>query len=52
MEWVVDSDYRFFPARRDDLLGFVLDPVDSCHDKALAAAGRRESGISLTSSLP
>jgi hypothetical protein len=42
MEWVVDSDYRFFPARRDDLLGFVLDPVDLAMNKALAAAGRRE----------
>jgi hypothetical protein len=42
MEWVVDSDYRFFPVRRDDLLGFVLDPVDLAMNKALAAAGRRE----------
>jgi hypothetical protein len=42
MEWVVDSDYRFFPASRDELLGFVLDPVDLAMNKALAAAGRRE----------
>jgi hypothetical protein len=42
MEWVVDSDYRFFPARRDELMGYVLDPVDLAMNKALAAAGRRE----------
>jgi hypothetical protein len=42
MEWVVDSDYRFFPARPDELMGYVLDPVDLAMNKALAAAGRRE----------
>ena len=28
LEWVVDSDYRFFPAIRDELSGFALLPVD------------------------
>lgn len=42
IEWVVDSDYRFFPARPDELMGYVLDPIDLAINKALAAAGRRE----------
>lgn len=42
IEWVVDSDYRFFPARPDGLMGYVLDPIDLAINKALAAAGRRE----------
>lgn len=42
IEWVVDSDYRFFPARPDELMGYVLDPADLAINKALAAAGRRE----------
>jgi hypothetical protein len=28
LEWVVDSDYRFFPTRRDEIFGYVLHPVD------------------------
>jgi hypothetical protein len=42
LEWVVDSDYRFFPTVRDDLFGYVLHPVDLAINKVMAAAGRRE----------
>jgi len=42
LEWVVDSDFRFFPTQRDDLFGYVLHPVDLAANKAMAAAGRRE----------
>lgn len=42
LEWVVDSDFRFFPAIVDDLFGYVLHPVDLAMNKALAAGGRRE----------
>jgi hypothetical protein len=41
LEWVADSDFRFFPAQRDDLFGYVLDPVDLATNKA-SAADRRE----------
>jgi len=42
LEWVVDSDYRFFPPIRDDVFGYVLHPADLAINKAMAAAGRRE----------
>ncbi len=42
LEWVADSDYRFFPTMPDELFGFVLHPADLAMNKALAAAGRRE----------
>jgi hypothetical protein len=42
LEWVVDSDFRFFPAVRDELFGYVLHLADIATNKALAAAGRRE----------
>jgi hypothetical protein len=42
LEWVVDSEFRFFPAMRDDTFGYVLHPVDLATNKAMAAAGRRE----------
>jgi len=42
LEWVVDSDFRFFPTMRDDLFGYVLHPVDLAMNKLMAAAGRRE----------
>ena len=42
LEWVVDSDYRFFPAIHDEVSGYVLHPVDLALNKAIAAAGRRE----------
>ena len=42
LEWVVDSDYRFFPTMRDEIFGYVLHPVDLAMNKVMAAAGRRE----------
>ncbi|HEV3197224.1 MAG TPA: hypothetical protein VGZ73_04940 [Bryobacteraceae bacterium] len=42
LEWVVDSDFRFFPTRRDEMFGYVLHPVDLAMNKTMAAAGRRE----------
>lgn len=41
LEWVADSDFRFFPAQRDELFGYVLHPVDLATNKAAAAADRR-----------
>jgi hypothetical protein len=34
LEWVVDSDFRFFPTMRDDTFGYVLHPVDLATNKA------------------
>lgn len=42
LEWVVDSDFRFFPTIRDELFGFVLHPVDLAINKVMAAVGRRK----------
>jgi hypothetical protein len=42
LEWVVDSDYRFFPTMRDEMFGYILNPVDLATNKVMAAAGRRE----------
>jgi hypothetical protein len=42
LEWVRDSDFRFFPTVRDDIFGYVLHIIDIATNKALAAAGRRE----------
>jgi hypothetical protein len=42
LEWVVDSDFRFFPAAPDEIFGYVLHPVDLAVNKVMAAAGRRE----------
>ena len=42
LEWVADSAFRFFPAQRDELFGYVLHPVDLATNKASAAADRRE----------
>ena len=42
LEWVADSDYRFFPAVPDEVFGYVLHPTDLAINKAMAAAGRRE----------
>lgn len=42
LEWVVDSDYRFFPTVKDDLFGYVLHPVDLATNKLMAAVGRRK----------
>jgi hypothetical protein len=42
LEWVVDSDFRFFPTMRDETFGYVLHPVDLATNKVAAAYGRRE----------
>jgi hypothetical protein len=42
LEWVVDSDFRFFPTMRDETFGYLLHPVDLATNKVMAAAGRRE----------
>jgi len=42
LEWVHDSPFRFFPAQRDELFGYVLHPVDLATNKTSAAADRRE----------
>lgn len=41
LEWVVDSDFRFFPTVKDELFGYVLHPVDLAANKAMASIGRR-----------
>lgn len=42
LEWVTDSDFRFFPTVQDNLFGYRSHVVDIATNKALAAAGRRE----------
>lgn len=42
LEWVVDSDFRFFPALPDPDFGYVLSAVDLAVNKLMAAIGRRE----------
>lgn len=42
LEWIADSDYRFFPAVADPVFGYVLHPVDLAINKVMAAASRRE----------
>ncbi len=42
LEWVVDSDFRFFPTVSDETFGFVLHPIDQATNKVGAAYGRRE----------
>jgi hypothetical protein len=42
LEWLADSDFRFFPVMPDELFGYVLHLADIATNKALAAAGRRE----------
>ena len=41
LEWVTDSDFRFFPTQADEIFGYVLHPVDLATNKASAAADRR-----------
>jgi hypothetical protein len=41
LEWVVDSDFRFFPTMPNDLFGYMLHPVDLAVNKVMAAVGRR-----------
>jgi hypothetical protein len=42
LEWVADSDYRFFPVVKDDQFGYVLHIIDLAVNKVVAAASRRE----------
>jgi hypothetical protein len=42
LEWVVDSDLRFFPTVRDEMFGYVLHPLDLATNKVASAYGRRE----------
>ena len=42
LEWVVDSDFRFFPTVPDPDFGYMLHPIDLATNKIMAAAGRRE----------
>ncbi|MBF0294285.1 MAG: hypothetical protein HQL96_03780 [Magnetococcales bacterium] len=42
LEWLQDSDFRFFPTVMDDLFGYRLHIIDLATNKALTAAGRRE----------
>lgn len=41
LEWVADSDFRFFPTVPDPLFGYMIHPIDLAANKAMAAAGRR-----------
>lgn len=41
LEWVADSDFRFFPTVQDEVFGYVLHPIDLALNKLMAAAGRR-----------
>jgi hypothetical protein len=42
IEWLADSDFRFFPALEDDEFGYVLHLADLAVNKVMAAASRRE----------
>lgn len=42
LEWVTDSDFRFFPLVEDELFGRRLHVFDIATNKALACAGRDE----------
>jgi len=42
LEWVADSDYRFFPVVKDEQFGYVLHIVDLAINKTMAAASRRD----------
>ncbi len=42
LEWVADSDFRFFPTVPDTTFGYMLHPADLAMNKIMAAAGRRE----------
>ncbi len=43
LDWVADSDFRYFPAVADPDFGFVLHIADLAVNKLMAAAGRREA---------
>jgi hypothetical protein len=43
LEWVADSDWRFFPVIKDEFFGYMLHPIDLATNKVMAAAGRRKT---------
>lgn len=43
LEWIADSDFRFFPAVADEEFGYVLHMADLAVNKVMATAGRREA---------
>ncbi len=43
LEWVADSDFRFFPTVKDELFGYMIHPVDLATNKVMAAAGRQKT---------
>jgi len=43
LEWVADSDFRFFPTVKDELFGYMLHPIDLATNKVMAAAGRQKA---------
>ena len=42
LDWVVDSDFRFFPTIQDETFGYLLHPADLAMNKVMAAASRSE----------
>jgi hypothetical protein len=42
VEWVADSDFRYFPPARDATFGYAIHPADLAVNKLMAAVGRRE----------
>jgi len=49
LEWLVESDFRFFPTIRDETFGYILHPVDLATNKVMAAAGGAKCATSSTS---
>jgi len=45
LEWLADSDFRFFPAIKDEEFGYVLHIADLAVNKAMAAASHAISLI-------
>jgi hypothetical protein len=41
LEWVRDSDFRFYPAQPDPVFGYTLHIADIATNKSLASAGRQ-----------
>ena len=43
LEWVVNSEFRFFPVLPDDEFGYLLHPLDLAAIKVLAATSQFEA---------
>ncbi len=43
LEWVADSDFRFFPTVKDELFGYMIHPIDLATNKVMAAAARQKA---------